>query len=337
MKSPITGREMKRMTRQKELIFRKEEFLVNHHFYLCEDSGEEFTDDELDTLNINQVYNQYRHKYNLPFPDEIKSIREQYDLSATKMAEVLGFGVNLYRLYESGEVPSISNARLIQAAKDPYEFKKFLLASAIFEGKQLHTLISKIDKLICNQSNFISIGLPQYLMGGLQNGKPTVFTGYITPNLNKLIELVVFFTEKMQPFKTKMNKLLFYTDFAHYRKTGFGITGACYKAIQMGPVPENFDSIFEYAATEAFVDITYTEFKNDTIGEQFTRSGSHSFDKSLFIESELLVMDFVCERFRSMQTKEIINISHEERGWLDNNKEKRKISYDYAFDLKHAF
>jgi len=105
----------------------------------------------------------------------------------------------------------------------------------------------------------------------------------------------------------------------------------------MGPVPENFDSIFEYAATEAFVDITYTEFKNDTIGEQFTRSGSHSFDKSLFIESELLVMDFVCERFRSMQTKEIINISHEERGWLDNNKEKRKISYDYAFDLKHAF
>jgi DNA-binding transcriptional regulator YiaG/uncharacterized phage-associated protein len=336
MKSPITGKEMRRMVRKEELVFRKEKFLIQHHFYLCEDSNEEFTDDELDTLNINQVYNQYRHKYNLPFPDEIKSIREQYDLSATKMAEILGFGVNLYRLYESGEVPSISNARLIQAAKDPYEFKKILLSSGVFDGKQLDVIVTKIDKLVCNQSNFFSIGLPQYLMCGLNNGKPSVLTGYVSPNLNKFIELIVFFTEKMQPFKTKMNKLLFYTDFTHYRKTGFGVTGACYKAIQMGPVPKNFDSIFEYAATEDYVDIIYSEFKNDTIGEQFTMSEIHSFDKSLFSESELLIMDFVCEKFRSMQTKEIINISHEERGWLDNQKEKRKISYDYAFDLKHG-
>src|SRR5690349_17775138 len=98
MKSPITGKEMKRMVREEELVFRKESFSIKHHFYLCEGSGEEFTDKELDSLNTNQVYNQYRHKYNLPFPDEIKFIREQYDLSATKMAEVLGFGVNLYRL-----------------------------------------------------------------------------------------------------------------------------------------------------------------------------------------------------------------------------------------------
>jgi DNA-binding transcriptional regulator YiaG len=62
---------------------------------LCEDTGEEFTDAKLDDLNLTQAYNQYRTRCNLPFPDEIKALREQYGLSAAKMSEILGFGANL--------------------------------------------------------------------------------------------------------------------------------------------------------------------------------------------------------------------------------------------------
>jgi hypothetical protein len=42
------------------------------------------------------------------------------------MAEILGLGINGYRNYESGEVPSISNGRLMQMVKDPGEFKKLI-------------------------------------------------------------------------------------------------------------------------------------------------------------------------------------------------------------------
>jgi len=131
-----------------KLPFRKEEFEVVYHNYKCEDSGESFTTNEIDELNLNQVYNQYRVKYNLPFPIEIKQIREKYGLSASKMAEVLGFGVNSYRNYESGEVPSLSNARLIQLANDPKEFKKLVNYSNAFEGKALERISQKIDAIV---------------------------------------------------------------------------------------------------------------------------------------------------------------------------------------------
>ena len=57
MKSPITGKEMKVLTKKDIITFRKEEFEVRLHYYLCEDSNEIFTDGELDTLNLNQAYN----------------------------------------------------------------------------------------------------------------------------------------------------------------------------------------------------------------------------------------------------------------------------------------
>src|SRR5260221_9174656 len=102
MKSPFTNGEATLKQEKKELEFRKDKFTVNQFFFKCDDIGEEFTTDELDQTNVNQLYNQYREKYGVPFPDEIKEIREQYGLSATKMSEILGFGVNSYRQYEGG-------------------------------------------------------------------------------------------------------------------------------------------------------------------------------------------------------------------------------------------
>lgn len=38
------------------LTFRKEQFDVVYHYYLCGDSGERFTDDRLDALNTTQAH-----------------------------------------------------------------------------------------------------------------------------------------------------------------------------------------------------------------------------------------------------------------------------------------
>ena len=336
MKSPITGKEMKRMVKEDVLVFRKEEFPILYHYYLCEDSGEEFTDGTMDNLNVIQAYNQYRTRYNLPFPDEIKEIREQYGVSATKMAEILGFGVNVYRHYESGEVPSISNARLIQVVKDPAEFKKLVVASNILTGNAWTNVLKKIEELLSSQSDFNVVGLPKYLMTGLKNGRANIFTGYRTPSLGRLLEMVVYFTKECKPWKTKLNKLLFYADFGHYKKTGFSISGAEYIAIQMGPVPLNFSSIFEYAAMKDDIEITYQEFQNGGIGEFFKPHPNREFNSSLFEEGELLTMTAIMDRFRDISTADIINLSHEETAWSENFNEKKKISYDYAFKLVNA-
>src|SRR5580658_5978062 len=126
MKSPFTGGEATLQKEARTMEFRKESFPVLFQYYLCKDTGEQFTDDMLDEVNTNQVYNQYRAKYGIPFPDEIMAVREQYGLSANKMADILGLGINVYRNYESGEVPSVSNGRLIQMIKDPKEFRQLI-------------------------------------------------------------------------------------------------------------------------------------------------------------------------------------------------------------------
>lgn len=71
MKSPITGKEMKLTRERRSMDFRKEAFEIVFHYYKCEDSGEQFTTTALDEVNTNQVYNQYRDKFNILFPDEI--------------------------------------------------------------------------------------------------------------------------------------------------------------------------------------------------------------------------------------------------------------------------
>ena len=76
MKSPFTGGDAALCHEKQSFEFRKDNFEIVYHFYRCMDTNEEFTTTELDQLNMNQVYNLYRQKYAIPFPDEIKvSIR----------------------------------------------------------------------------------------------------------------------------------------------------------------------------------------------------------------------------------------------------------------------
>ncbi len=123
MKSPMTGKEMKFCKETRIANYRGESFTYTAHYYLCEDSGERFTSTESDTEDIEQVYCQYRNRHGIPGPDEIKAIRMKYKVSASKMSRILGLGANQYRLYEAGEMPSLSNARLITLVADEKNFK----------------------------------------------------------------------------------------------------------------------------------------------------------------------------------------------------------------------
>jgi len=331
MKNLKTGQEMILRKKKSALSFRKEKFEVVFHYYKSEDNDEIFTNKQIDELNLNQVHNQYRLKYNLPFPDEIKMIREKYGLSASKMSGILGFGTNGYRNYEVGEVPSLSNSRLIQMANDPKEFMKLIELSGSFNGKSLEKISKKIDEVITQEkANLFKTQLEQYFLGTLN---PNAFTGYRRPNFDKFKEMVVFFTERMQPWKAKLNKLLFYADFGMYSKVGLSISGIQYQAIQMGPAPNNFQSIFEYLSQNKDIDIHFTTYRTSSIGEQFIPNAYRSFRPEIFSERELNELEEIAERFNNCATDRIINISHMEKAWIENERDRKMIDYNYAFNL----
>jgi len=75
MVSPFTGGKVKEVSTVEEHDFRKEIYSVHVYYYVCEDTGEKFTTTEQDELLFNDLYSQYRVKYGIPFPEEIKEIR----------------------------------------------------------------------------------------------------------------------------------------------------------------------------------------------------------------------------------------------------------------------
>lgn len=294
--------------------FRKEQFDYIHTG-IIDENGEMWTTTELDEANINQVYNQYRKKYGIPFPDEIIELRKHYGVSSAKMAEILGFGINQYRYYEDGEVPSISNARNIIAIRSKGMFLDFLEASRETIGEKEYAKISKHIKEI----------------GDYQKPYPTpsVMTGYVSLSLEKIKVVMLYFINKMDEiYVTKMNKLLFYTDFLSYKRHGYGMTGLEYAALPYGPVPDQWGKVYS-----SIPEVSMNECIRYEQSSGILLESNANANLDILSDIEKKVLKDVFHYFKGMSAKEISLASHDEKGWIDNNAQKGYINYQYAFDL----
>ena len=331
MKSPFTGKEMSIATEWRSMVYRNDEFKILFHYFQCDETGEKFEDEDFARLNYIQLINQYREKNNIPFTEQIIDLRKKYRLPASKMSEILGFGTNSYRQYEKGEIPSHSNSRLIQLAQDPGEFKKLLSLNKSLYQKTIDKTLRTIEGILTEEiKREFERQFEQYLLGSCM---PNSFTGYKCPSLTRFSNMVAFFAEKLQPWKTKLNKLLFYSDFLMFKHTGYSISGAQYRAIPLGPVPNNYQSIYEYLATKNLVDITYNQFPDGGTGEMFRANPDYPFKSEIFTPGELEILETVLERFKDASTNEIIEISHQEKAWIENKDERKLINYNYGFAL----
>ncbi|MCY4562683.1 MAG: DUF4065 domain-containing protein [Flavobacteriaceae bacterium] len=312
------------------LSFRKNEFEITEHFYVCEETKEEFTTSKLNEININQVYNQYRDKFGLPFPDQIKSVRSNYGVSAVRMSEILGLGANTYRLYEQGEVPSVGNGRLILNAENPETFKRNLIASQqLINPKDFQKISKKVNELIdIERTANYHDQMKNVLFGKISSDQ---YTGYRLPDFEKISNIILFFSENMQTWMTKLNKLLFYTDYLSFKHYGYGISGLDYRAIELGPVPSNFEKMYAFIDGGS-VSREYISFDNEIYGSYF--KPCLTFNESLFEDHEIKIMNIVSNKFKDTKSKEIVELSHKEAAWKNNIDKKNRISYkDYAFHL----
>ena len=295
--------------------FRKEEYSYIHTGIIDED-GEMWTTTEMDEANIFQVYNQYRAKHGIPFPDEISGLREHYGLSAAKMAQILGFGINQYRMYEDGEVPSVSNARTIIAAREKVVFMSFVEASKSEMSEQEYQRIRK--KVEAADGDYRPIVLP------------SEYTGFRSLSTDKVANVVRQIISTIgSTFVTKMNKLLFYADFIHYKKHGYGITGITYKALPFGPVPEHWGTLYSFLSGVDMEEFVYPS------GQSGIKLEANENTDNILNESELSTIEKVCALFSNMSAGEISQTSHLEKGWIENKDNRSAISYQNAFSLNY--
>ncbi len=325
MKSPFTGGEAKLNVERRELVFRKETFFYAAQYYECDDTKERFTTTELDELNVGQVYNQYRVKYGIPFPDEIRGIRELYGLSAAKMSEILGFGANQYRLYENGEMPSEAVGKTLKSIMEPEVFIMYVKNSENqFSKEEYGKILAKLSHVLNKSEVSHDVDM------SFNCNRRSVDNGYARQSYDKVRNVILYFINELGGvFNTKMNKLLFYTDFYSYKTRGIGMTGLAYRAIQFGPVPVKWNIL--YSLIEG-VDTEIVPFMNGCAGEKLCSSIEP--DPDGLDSDEKKILDTVLKRFRNNTATEISSISHNEDAWLKYKDTTSLIDYSEAFTLK---
>jgi len=186
MNSPFTGGHATLVEEKATTTYRGEEFEYTRRYYRCDDTGITFTDTETDGWGLDQVYSQYREKYGIPAPEEIKAIREQYGLSAVTMSKILGIGDNQYGLYEGGEMPTKNIGRMIATIKDKNIFNMYVdMAKNQFNEKDYNRIKEKIENVNGSGSYYIENNQYSYQWLFVLPIQPVVYKETRTVRWNK--------------------------------------------------------------------------------------------------------------------------------------------------------
>ena len=160
--------------------------------------------------------------------------------------------------------------------------------------------------------------------------QPSEYTGFRSLSTDKVANVVRLIISTIgSTFVTKMNKLLFYVDFIHYKNHGYGITGITYKALPFGPVPEYWGTLYS-----SLPGIDMEEFVYPS-GQSGIKLEATENTDNILNESELSTIEKVCTLFSNMNAGEISQTSHLEKCWIENKDNRSAISYQDAFALNY--
>lgn len=324
MKSPFTGGRVFLVEDIETQEFRKEKYEVHVRYYVCEDTGEEFNTAEQGDMECNELYNQYRVKHGIPFPDEIKKVREKYGLTYTQITKIVGFGQNQWRQYENGQVPSESNGKSIVAASSKAGMSSMLMVSRDeFNDSEFRRIFTQV----MSASEEDEHGDKHLYFYG--DATRSVYNGFSSMKPSKLEAMVrmLVSNEKEGVTKTKLNKEMFYSDFLHYRRHGLSISGLQYKAIQHGPVPVHYDTVYDNV---------------EGLQKEIVETGDMEFallkcdcpDVSALDKDELETISEVSRKLSPLPLRQVVALSHSDPAWILHNASHELIPYTDAFTLK---
>lgn len=301
---------------------------VDAQVLVCAECGEELYCEELDNATLIKAYNAYRKKHKLLLPEEIKAIREQYHLSQRSFAKLLNWGDKTIFRYENGSIQDKAHNSLLLFLREPKNMRTYLIENEIMlDIKQKEKLIKTIDKL----EQDTQCQIEHNFFGYFFTEVPSEENGFKAFDYDKFCAMVLFFAYKSTGLlKTKLLKLLNYSDMIFYKENGISISGVRYAHLPYGPVPENFDILFGTMAADhiAHIEVVYDNGyeKHQVIPEREILEGVLS-------DKELAVMERVYEKFKNFGSIEISNYSHKEKGY-SLTQQGEIISYAYAKDIQ---
>ncbi|TCD28230.1 DUF4065 domain-containing protein [Pedobacter psychrodurus] len=150
-------------------------------------------------------------------------------------------------------------------------------------------------------------------------------------NINKFKNVLLYILErcagKPNVGETVLYKLLYFSDFNYYELYEEHLTGAKYKKLPYGPVPQKLDSIINQMIDANQLQRIKTEYKGFP---QKRYLPMEKADLTTFKASEKDVIDKVIEQMSDWSATAISDYSHKDLPW-EVTEEGKDISYNLAF------
>ena len=278
--------ETKIITKKETYEIYGEQIEVNARILVCAECGEEFYCEELDNTTLVNTYNEYRRRHKLLLPEEIKQIREQYGLSQRGFAKLLNWGDKTICRYENGSIQDKAHNSLLLFLRKPENMRTYLTENEVsLDGKQKAKLLDAVEKLEENTE----YRKQKQFFDSFFSWVPCEDNGFKGFDYEKLCAMVLFFAHKSSELlKTKLMKLLNYSDMIFYKENGISMSGLKYVHFPYGPVPENFDILLRKMAADHIVHI---EVVYENVYEKHQVIPECDIPENIFSEGELEVLD----------------------------------------------
>ncbi|MFA4137705.1 MULTISPECIES: type II TA system antitoxin MqsA family protein [unclassified Brevibacillus] len=285
----------------------------------CNECNEELFHPIIDEQNQETAFKKYRDLKGIVQPEEIIAIRKKYNLNQRDYSKLLGFGEITITRYENGSIPTQAQNQIIKASSEPHKMLEFFEQNKDKISDPVKDALSILLESLCKQTE------QSRIIDEINNvffHPADDYSGFQRFSMEKFNQMVLFFAEKERPYKTKLNKLMYYADNYFYKLTHRSISGSRYVCHNYGPVPEKYETLFENNPE--------VDWKEDDYGSYVVPTDH--FNPRLFTAEELEMLNYVVSKFRHFTSTQIKDFSHWEKGWIETP-HKEFIPYSFAKDL----
>jgi hypothetical protein len=217
---------------------------------------------------------------------------------------------------------------LLLFLREPENMRTYITENEVaLSPRQLSKLLDTVDQLEQNEDyrstrRFFTLFFTKV---------PSEENGFRAFDYEKFCAMVLYFAHRSSELlKTKLMKLLNYSDMIFYKENGISISGVRYAHLPYGPVPENFDILL---GTMAADHIAHIEVFYDNGYEKHQVVPEEEMPEGILSEDEIAVLNRIYLKFENFGSVDISNYSHKEKGYNATQKGEI-ISYAYAKDIE---
>jgi len=318
--------DMQEVEVRERAIFKEIEFeTINKKLY-CEFTDEYLITEEYIKENDMRLKDAYREKVGLLTSKEIQDIRKKYEISQKELSRILEWGELTITRYENHQVQDKAHDDVLSEIKSNplFLYDKLKMNKDQLSDKSYGRLIKNTTTLLSESENLY---LTNSIVSGHIQYSSDKYQGNTSLNLTKVVEMINYIAKRVSNlYLVKLMKIIWYSDFLHYKKYDKGITGLYYFKNTMGALPKDYDKIILLAG------VSYVEeYLYDNICKRFIPSDKYS--QGILSVLELETIDLVIGALGNLNSKEIVELMHEEDAF-NHTKEKHPISYEMANSLK---